>query len=282
VRVTTSRRARELARQKADRQAARRAAMLRRRRRRQVAVAGTVAAVLVIVLAAVLFTRGDDDPAAAPAPTATPTATPSPAPASPTSPPKTSKVGACTYTETADQLTRGGGLPAPAATVATGPATATIVTSAGTVTAELFAAKAPCTVTAFRQLAVRNFFDNTPCHRLVKSNIFVLQCGDPTGSGRGGPGFQYANENTKGARYGKGTLAMANSGPGTNGSQFFIVYADPNAEGRAALAENYTVFGRVTGGLPVVEQIAAKGVEGGTPDGTPVAKPTIRDLRITG
>ena len=119
---------------------------------------------------------------------------------------------------------------------------------------------------------VIGYFDNSPCHRLTTSGIFVLQCGDPTGTGTGGPGYTVRDENTnpgfKEAGSGKviyprGTVAMANSGPDTNGSQFFIVYKD------SPLPPNYSVIGTVSKGIEIVDSIAQAGVKGGQTDGKP-------------
>ena len=101
---------------------------------------------------------------------------------------------------------------------------ATIKTNRGTIVLDLLNHKATCTVNSFIYLAAKNYFNNTPCHRLTTAGIYVLQCGDPTGTGSGGPGYKFANENLAGAKYTQGTVAMANAGPGTNGSQFFLVY----------------------------------------------------------
>lgn len=121
----------------------------------------------------------------------------------------------------------------------------------------LFAGKTPCTVNSFVSLASQGFFDGSSCHRLVDSGIYVLQCGDPSGTGSGGPGYSFGDELTGKETYGAGTLAMANAGANTNGSQFFIVYAD------SQLSAAYTVFGTVdAAGLKVVAAIAAGGQDG--------------------
>jgi peptidyl-prolyl cis-trans isomerase B (cyclophilin B) len=122
-------------------------------------------------------------------------------------------------------------------------------------------AKAPCTVNSFVYLAAQKYFDATPCHRLTTAGIFVLQCGDPTGTGSGGPGYEFGDENLTGAMYPAGTVAMANAGPGTNGSQFFLVYKD------TTLAPNYTPFGTITGGLAVIQKVAAAGSDNSNGDG---------------
>jgi cyclophilin family peptidyl-prolyl cis-trans isomerase len=159
----------------------------------------------------------------------------------------------------------------------------TIKTDQGTITVALDAAKAPCTVRALEWLAQHHYFDQTPCHRqtTASSGISVLQCGDPTGTGTGSPGFQYPNENTAGVTYDRGVVAMANAGPGTTGSQFFLNYADPSPSGAQALAGGYTVIGHVTGGLDVLDRITRPGVAGGSNDGAPASRPKILSLTIT-
>jgi peptidyl-prolyl cis-trans isomerase B (cyclophilin B) len=122
-------------------------------------------------------------------------------------------------------------------------------------------------------LAAQKYFDKTSCHRLTSGGLSVLQCGDPTGTGSGGPGYQFADENLTGATYKAGTVAMANAGPGTNGSQFFLVYKD------SQLGPQYTPFGRITSGLSVLTDIAKKG---STPpnDGKPKQSVTIETFTV--
>lgn len=146
----------------------------------------------------------------------------------------------------------------------------------GTVVVAMDAKKTPATVNSFAFLAARHWFDNTPCHRLTTSGIFVLQCGDPTGTGTGGPGYTIPDENLKGAKYPAGTVAMANTGrPHTGGSQFFIVYADTH------LPPQYTPFGRITSGLGIIRRIAQAGEQTGTGDGAPVKPVVISSLTVT-
>lgn len=136
----------------------------------------------------------------------------------------------------------------------------------------LFGDKAPQAVASFLHLADTNFFDGTKCHRLTTGGFDILQCGDPTGTGAGGPGYEFGpieNAPTDNL-YPRGTLAMARTtDPNSNGSQFFIVYGDTSI-GRDA-AGGYTVFGEITGGLDAVEKVAAQGTSDGGQDGTPVA-----------
>ncbi len=127
--------------------------------------------------------------------------------------------------------------------------TATIQTTKGDITVQLLTDDAPQTVNNFVFLAREGFYDNVPFHRIIKG--FMIQTGDPTGTGTGGPGYRFNDEPVKRA-YQPGIVAMANSGPNTNGSQFFIVQG-PNA---SSLPPRYTIFGQVTAGMDVVDQIA--------------------------
>jgi peptidyl-prolyl cis-trans isomerase B (cyclophilin B) len=157
--------------------------------------------------------------------------------------------------------------PPPTDAVVSGQVKVTFKTTVGTFNAVLDADKAPCTVNSFVSLADQNYFNGTGCHRLTTSGIFVLQCGDPTEDGSGGPGYTFADELSGTETYPAGTLAMANTGqPGTNGSQFFIVYGDTE------LSPAYTVFGTVDEAtVALVEDVAADGADDsrGPGDGAP-------------
>ncbi len=150
-------------------------------------------------------------------------------------------------------------------------------TNRGTIAIALLNNKATCTVNSFVYLTGKKYFNDTPCHRLTTSGIFVLQCGDPTGTGRGGPGYKFADENLAGAKYPAGTVGMANSGPGTNGSQFFLVYK------YSPLPPDYTLFGTIVTGLGVIRDIAKAGSDNsnGKGDGHPKEKVTINSVTIT-
>ena len=139
---------------------------------------------------------------------------------------------------------------------------------------------APKTTTAMSFLAKRGFFNQTQCHRLTTQGIYVLQCGDPTATGSGGPGFSFKDENLPKATggsavYNRGTVAMANSGPNTNGSQFFLVFKD------SPLSPNYSVWGKITSGLDILDQIAGAGVAGGGADGSPNQRVVIARASVT-
>ena len=270
--MASSKRERELARQRAARQAARRAERERRRRQRTAVVASVLAVLLVggAAVATTVATQSDDTADASPTPSATPTSSDEPTPsATPV------QAGDCTYTPS-DEPARPVELPGPEVDEAT-PLTAVVTTDQGPLTFELFTAEAPCTVHSFRSLASQAYFADTPCHRLTDRGIFVLQCGDPSGTGRGGPGYSFADENLEGATYERGTVAMANSGPDTNGSQFFLVYDD------SSLPPQYTPFGRLTEeGLATLDAIAEAGAQ--QPDETgntaPVTPVQIEDVTV--
>ena len=270
-------RQRKLARERHERRLAREAE--RQRRTRQITQwvsGGLVVLVLAGVVAFAVVHLSGGNPAAAASPSASSSPTLSASPSTTPSPTPTGPVTSCTY------------IPSPPAARKVGiPPTkpdlkanyqATIKTNRGDIVINLLNSKAPCTVNSFVYLASKNFFNNTPCPRLVTTGIYVLQCGDPTGTGRGGPGYRFADENLTGATYPAATVAMANSGaPETNGSQFFLVYKD------TPLPPSYTPFGTVVGGLTVLQKIAKAGV--GPPlnpagGGQPKEKVTIEKVTI--
>ncbi|MGI5205911.1 protein kinase domain-containing protein [Spirillospora sp. CA-108201] len=180
----------------------------------------------------------------------------------------------CAYRPATGTNTKDVGRP-PADPPAAPPSRATIETGLGTLQISLDARTAPCTVNSLAYLAAQKFYDRTSCHRLTTgTSLLVLQCGDPTGTGAGGPAYQFDDESLSSARYTRGTVAMANAGPNTNGSQFFILYGDTTD-----LPASYTVFGHVTSGMDVVDKVAGEGVADGGTDGAPKRKVTINELR---
>jgi cyclophilin family peptidyl-prolyl cis-trans isomerase len=159
---------------------------------------------------------------------------------------------------------------------------ATMQTSCGTIEISLLADRAPITVNSFVFLAQHHYFDGTFFHRIAES-IDVIQGGDPTGSGSGGPGYSFQDELNPPLSYGPGTLAMANSGPNTNGSQFFVI-TGPDGHGLDS-NPNYTIFGQITKGLDVAQKIQAVGVKGSKPgdptaDGPPAEAIYIESVTI--
>lgn len=219
------------------------------------ALLGAGAAVGVYAVAKVIDRANDDranddrvevrEPAPSPTPSPTPTD-------------RAGQSGACRYEAVPDTSGRNPGLPP--AELANAARTVAIDSSAGPIELALDS-KAPCAAHSFVHLAAKKYFDGTGCHRLTTDGIYVLQCGDPTGTSTGGPGYQFGSENlpASGATgYPAGTLAMANSGtPNSNGSQFFIVY-----RATAALGPSYTVLGRVTKGMDAILKVAAAGHDG--------------------
>ena len=159
------------------------------------------------------------------------------------------------------------------------PKTITLETNCGDIEITTLASKAPVTVAHMAKLARNGFFDESICHRLINRGAFVLQCGDPTATGKGGPKFVFQDENLPiGAKgnYPEGTVAMWNKGPGTNGSQFFLVYSDTTL-----IKANYTIWGTITEGLEIVKAIAKMGVQGGGLEGAPSQMISIEKVVVS-
>jgi peptidyl-prolyl cis-trans isomerase B (cyclophilin B) len=268
--VPSSKRQREIARRRAERQAQRRAERERRRKRRQRIVVSVLTGVIVLALlllgATTLFSKKKKDTVSAePNPSASATAG-----------------GPCDFVaeDATKPKKKAPGLP-PATPSTPGPAyVASFQLNGKPVTFTIDGGKAPCTAASFKHLASKKFFDNTPCHRLTTSGLFVLQCGDPTGTGSGGPGYTIPEENVPTpdasgqGSYPKGTVAMAKATPPhSTGSQFFLVYKD------TLLPPDYTIVGRITSGLSAIETIAKQGATEGT-DGPPKEKATITAFTV--
>jgi len=251
-------RQRRIARERHRRQQEQRLARQRQMRRRGLIGVGAVLAAALVAFLLVVFLPGGSPkhPAASASKSATPTATAVAEPAH-----------HCSYTA-ATPVARKVSFP-PATPDYTASYQATINTNLGKITFNLLNSKATCTVNSFVHLAEAGYFNNTQCHRLVTSGIYVLQCGDPTATattkltcsttsniGAGTPGYDFASENLTGAKYPAGTVAMANEGTATsNGSQFFIVYKDSTS----GLTASYTPFATVSSGLGIVQNVAKDG-----------------------
>lgn len=272
-------RQRRLARERYQRQLARREERARRWR-----LAGVAAGGIVLLAGAgtgvyfLVAGTGKAASAASASPSATPSATvsASASPAASAIPAADEPASHCAYA-TSPPAARQVGLP-PARPDRTASYRARIRTNRGTVVLDLLNSKATCTVNSFVYLARHGYFSKTPCHRLTTQGIYVLQCGDPTGQGSGGPGYKFASENLAGAKYTAGTVAMANSGPGTNGSQFFLVYRNS-----LTLPASYTPFGKVASGLGIIQNVAKAGTDNanGAGDGHPKEKVVIKSVSIT-
>ena len=253
---------REAAKRKLERQLVRRAQRARRRRITSISVT-----TVVVLLAAggiwwaVASAGTTSSDAAASSTTPTPTSsTPitiptalAPAPKRPT--PLAATVN-CTYTKSGDAA-KPNNLPNGSNLSTQGTVSVTLKTNDGDIPLTLDRSLAPCAVNSFVSLSSQGYYDNTSCHRLSTSGLQMLQCGDPKGDGTGGPGYKFDDEVWPSLKYGRGYLAMANSGPNTNGSQFFLVFGD------AQLQPNYTVFGTISeAGLKVIDDIARAGDDG--------------------
>ncbi|MFC4147119.1 peptidylprolyl isomerase [Micromonospora mangrovi] len=272
--TTTRERQRAAARARLEREMAERAAKARKRRQTQ-AIVGAGAVLLLVVAGTVWLATalgGDDKKQNAAGPDGA--------------------FAQCSYTELSAQgktpQTKDVGLP-PGQQSDTGTQTMTIDTNLGPITAKIDRSKVPCTAGSFTHLASKGFFDNTKCHRLVTEGIKVLQCGDPSVTGKGwrktdgtgGPSYRMAEENLptdQRPAYPEGVIAMAKTqDPGTTGSQFFIVYGD------SQLDPNYTVLGKITGGLDLVKQVAAAGSDDVNQkgDGHPKKEVVIKKLTMS-
>ena len=290
VTVATNQMRREAAKRKLVRQRERQAAQARRRR--QLTVIGSVAAVVVVLVGVVLFAtlgQGSGAPAAAPtpapeaAPTAaaeTPAAIPTavaPLPKRPAALPATVN---CSFPADG-QAARPVKPPAGGNVSTQGTVGVTLQTGDGPIGLTLDKALAPCTVDSFVSLAQQGYFDNTTCHRITTApGLQVLQCGDPSGTGSGGPGYTIPDEVFPELKYGRGILAMANTGrPNSGGSQFFMIYGD------GELPPQYTAFGSITpDGLQVLDTIAKRGSDGSLEPspggGKPVQPVTIEKATV--
>jgi peptidyl-prolyl cis-trans isomerase B (cyclophilin B) len=296
--VPTNEQRRATAKRKLERQLERRAKQARMRRILLI-VGGSIVAVAVVVAVVIAVINGKNEHKSNTAATTTPasgsaattTAAPQTGPVPPLPPFKPSaSLGAnCQYPASPDPAAkpvkppRTGRIPTDPAQVS-----ASMATNQGNMGLMLANNESPCTVNSFASLIGQKYFDNTKCHRLTTSpELGVLQCGDPKGDGTGGPGYQFANEYPtdqyppndpklqEPVVYPRGTLAMANAGPNTNGSQFFMVYKD------SQLPPQYTVFGTIQAdGLAALDKIAKAGVAGGGEDGAPTSEVTIKSLLL--
>ncbi len=224
-----------------------RKAELRRKTKRKAIRIGVIAALIVafLVVVALVFRDGGDDESTPTTTTAAPTTTS--APTTTATPSDESRVitgeTPCPATDHSEAKARSFEQAPPDCLEPGATYTAEVTTNQGAFTVELYPDRAPLAVNNFVTLARYNYFDDTVCHRAIPA--FVVQCGDPTATGTGGPGYSFADELPEAGDYEIGSLAMANSGPDTNGSQFFVITGQNGAD----LPPNYTLFGRVIDGL---------------------------------
>ncbi|MEU4402914.1 peptidylprolyl isomerase [Streptosporangium sp. NPDC023963] len=280
-------RQKQLAREHYERQTQRRVEREAKAKRNAI-VASTFAGVVVVagVIAATTLWGGSDTTA---------TATTDPAPSDNASPAASEAAGpqpkafdpasgTCGYVaEAGGGPAKNVGLPPEKADLT--PKKMTLKTNLGDIVIKVAADKTPCTVNSFAFLAQKKYFNGSKCHRLGSDQFPMLQCGDPLAKadgknptdGQGGPGYRFVNENLEGAKYTRGVVAMANSGPDTNGSQFFMVYGDTQ------LPAQYTPFGTVTKGLEILDKVNKAGFippgDGGT--GAPKETVEIKDVTMS-
>jgi len=260
--VPTNKQRREAAQKRLQRQLERREEIARKRRR-NLLIGVTVVAVLAVVGAFFIITNlGGDDSTPTASSDTTATTDPAAAPAAAATTTNADGTVGCAFTPDTSgntNLTDVGTPPDAANTPATGTSTLLMSTTQGDLTLTLDRAGAPCAASSFTYLAQQGFFDGSPCHREVNQETFgVLQCGDPTGTGSGGPSYKFGQEVTAETTYPRGTIAMANSGaPNSTGSQFFLCFVDTQ------LSPDYTAVGTVDeAGLAVLDTIAAAGNDG--------------------
>ena len=281
--MPTNKQRREAARRKLERQLEARQDRARRRRKGNViaSVVGAVAVIAVVVAIIVFSNSGKKSSTATASTSSSATASASASPTTSAAKPKVSHTplpvrkpgaavtravrkssGPCGYAETAAALKSGTafevGLPPDPSPTPTATRTAVFTTNLGKITVALTGKSAPCNVQSIAYLISKKYYDNPACPRSVNSGIFVVQCGDPSGTTGGGPTYRVKDEGLKTAAYPAGSVAMANSGPNSNGSQFFFI--TKNSTG--ALGKNYTVIGKVTGGLNLLQKVAASGDDG--------------------
>jgi peptidyl-prolyl cis-trans isomerase B (cyclophilin B) len=280
--VATNQQRREAAKRKLESQLKHRAA---RAKRRKFVGIGVVAGVIVVVagiVTAVVLSKSDSgsttaaDPSAppspsAPAPVTIPTAR-TPLPKRPT--PLANPIACQFPTDAKTPASKPVKAPPNGNEPSTGTQDVTLKTTQGDIKVTLDRSLAPCAVDSFISLAKQGFYTDTSCHRLgTDAGLQILQCGDPTGTGSGGPGYTFKDEIFPQLTYGRGILAMANAGADTNGSQFFMVYGD------AQLPPQYSVFGSISDdGLKVLDKVAKAGVDQSTVNpqsGDTTGKPTL-------
>jgi peptidyl-prolyl cis-trans isomerase B (cyclophilin B) len=268
--VPTNKQRRQAAQRHLQRQLERRAEQARRRRRNLLIGAVTLAVLVVAGAAVIIAGIGTGNPRTSASPASTPASS---------TPAGDGAGGSCAYAKapSGNPNLKDVGTP-PSQVPTSGTTEVTMTTNFGAIPLTLDRAGAPCATESFAYLAEKKFFDNTICHRETSSaGLKVLQCGDPSGTGSGGPSYQYKTHVTGKETYKRGTIAMANSGQGFDGSQFFLVYGD------SQLPPSYTVVGTVSDtGLKVLDTIAANGNNGanGQGDGAPKKKVTITSMTV--
>lgn len=278
--MATNQQRREAAKRKLERQIEHR--QERAKRTRVIGAAVTAGAVVIVTgLVVFLATRGGDDSTAQAdeqqpqEPSLQIPSERAPVPERTKPLPNPSK---CAYKKSPSPAAKDVDRPENGTVPARGTVDVSMETTAGPIGLTLDRSLAPCTVNSMVNLIKQDFYEGSECHRLGTRGLQMLQCGDPTGSGRGGPGYSFADETFPQLSYGRGLVAMANSGPDTNGSQFFLVYGD------AQLDPNYTVFGTISDeGLATLDEVANGGIgeQGAAGDGTGKPEIPVKFTKVT-
>jgi peptidyl-prolyl cis-trans isomerase B (cyclophilin B) len=278
--VPTNKQRREAARRHLERQLQRRQEQEATQKRRMLiaTIAGSLILVVVVVVVVIAVTNDNGTKPAA--------AGSSSASSSPSAFVSSKTTGPCGYTSAdlaQNPNLKNTGFPPDPKPTPTKTVVADFATNRGTIQVTFDGKSAPCNVQSIAYLIGKKFYNNTPCPRAVDSGIFVVQCGDPTGTGAGGPSYTVKDENLAAAKYTAGTVAMANGGPNTNGSQFFFITKDSSK----GLQKNYPVIGHVTKGLDILQKVVNGGNDGSNQAGggkpkLPLSFGTVKITSVVG
>jgi peptidyl-prolyl cis-trans isomerase B (cyclophilin B) len=274
--MPTERQRREADRRRRKRQQQRRMQKDVRRRRNSLLISIIGVLVVAAIVASVVVATTNDS--------STPAAGPTASVATPTTPTTSASIPAepypCSWIPSGT-ASRQVNTPATDTPPRSGTVNLLVNTSQGAITFQLDRSLAPCAVESFVSLAEQQYFAQTPCHRLTSLSFYVVQCGDPDGTGLGGPGYTIPDEATGDESYPAGTIAMARQAgvPHSAGSQFFIVYKNSPNLAQSLGTQQYTVFGKVTSGLDVVQKVADKGSTP-TGDGKPILPLTLNSVSV--
>ncbi|MHA3702565.1 peptidylprolyl isomerase [Jatrophihabitans sp. YIM 134969] len=271
--MPTNKQERERARRNLQQQLERRREAEARRRKTMIGVTVVGTLVVIGVVLGLVIGLGGNDSGTKPVANGSDSS----APTSATTAPANATTGPCGYTPAAAGNTNltDVGLPPDPDPTPTIARTLTFTSNLGPIVVKMDGAGAPCNVQSIAYLAQKGFYDGTNCPRTVDSGIFVVQCGDPSGTTAGGPTYTTKDENLSAAKYTAGAVAMANSGPNTNGSQFFFITAD------SQLGQNYTVIGQVTTGLDLLDKVVKAGNDGSNQAGGGKPKQELKFTKVT-
>lgn len=277
--MSTNQQRREAAKRKLEKQLARRAEEAKRNR--IIAVVATVAVVVVVTGVVVFLATRSDEPAQ-PEEKDTELSIPTERAPVPERKKPLADPTSCKYPKSKQEPAKKVKAPANGKFASSGTVDVSIETTAGTIGMTLDRALAPCTVNSMVSLMKQGYYDDSECHRLGTQGLQILQCGDPTATGQGGPGYTFNDETFQEIKYGRGLLAMANAGANTNGGQFFMVYGDAVMTDGSGLPPLYNLFGTIDDeGLAVLDKVARAGVGEPGPDGTGKPAQQVKFTKLT-